>query len=282
MIKLSRKLSLILLIFCFCLSQMGLVYGQGVTINFSGLSTQIIGPSPIVPHDPSSQPTQPTTPTTTGTSITTYSSTPMSTNSSSIGTSNLTSAYQKNNNSAGQSLYNPIDPTELTKDLFRPATFSPLSEKEPLLPDAEPYIVTVCLSYNNASAPGCYNNVTSEQAGEKLAEILLNRYFNGSEARPFRVVTPSTIPMDQQTRLLHEIELKAGSIVAPRILKANGTFIKEYDKITREEAKTGVNWSHTSKDDKSIHDFYTKKVFTKLNKIALQEKSLSSKNFKNN
>lgn len=209
----------------------------------------------------------------------------MATNNSNVGISNLTttSAYQKNNNSAGPSLYNPIDPTELTKELTRTATFSPLSENEYLLPNAESYIVTVCLAYNNnVFVSGCSSTATPEQASEKLSEILINRYFNGTESRPFRVVMPSTMPTDQQTRLLHEIELKAGSIVASRIFKADGTSIKEYDKIAKEEAKTRVNWSHTSKDDKSIHDFYTKKVFTKISKIALQEKSPNSKSLKNN
>jgi hypothetical protein len=195
-----------------------------------------------------------------------------------MATSNLNdfnSSYQKYNSTAGQSPYNPINPTELTKELIRPATFSPLSD-EPLLPNAETYIVTVCLS-------GCSDKVTTtEQASEKLAGILLNRYFNGTESRPFRVVMPSSMPMDQQKQLLHQIEIQAIAIVESRIFKADGTFIKEYDKNAREEAERGVNWSHTSKDDKSSNDFYTKKAFNKLNNIAIQEKNLSSKNFKNN
>lgn len=285
MIQFRRKLSLLLLIICVLFSQRVIVYGQGVSIEFSSLSS---GSIQITTQswgniNPSSQPTPITT--TTGASTTTYSSTtPMATNNSNVGISNLTttSAYQKNNNSAGPSLYNPIDPTELTKELTRPVTFSPLSENESLLPNAESYIVTVCLAYNNVFVSGCSSTVTPEQASEKLSEILLNRYFNGTESRPFRVVMPSTMPTDQQTRLLNEIELKAGSIVAFRIFKADGTSINEYDKIAKEEAKTGVNWSHTSNDDKSIHDFYTKKVLTKISKIALQEKSPNSKSLKNN
>jgi hypothetical protein len=271
-IQFAKKLFLILLVICFCLLQIGVVYGQGVSIDFSSLTLSPSGSMIIYSHDIPSQPTQPTT---------TTPSTPISTNNSTTGST--TSSYQKLNNPiAGQLGYNPTDPTELTKDLIRPATFSPLSEKEPLLPDAEPYIVTVCLPFNNMSVSWCPDKVTPEQASEKLAGILLSRYFNGSEARPFRVVMPSTMPMDQQKQWLRQIEIQASAIAESRIFKADGTFIKEYDKIAREEAERGVNWSHTSKDDKSIHDFYTKKVFTKLNNIAIQEKSLSSKNFKNN
>jgi len=40
--------------------------------------------------------------------------------------------------------------------------------------------------------------VTHEKVGEKLAGILLSRYFNGSEAMPFRVVMPSAMHTDQQ------------------------------------------------------------------------------------
>lgn len=151
------------------------------------------------------------------------------------------------------------------------------------MPDAEPYIITVCLPFNNMSVSGCFDKVNnSEQASEKLAGILLNRYFNGIVSRPFRVIFPSVMPIKEQKNSLHQIEIQAIAIVESRVFNAEGAFIKEYDKIAREEAKIGVNWSHTLKDDKSIHDFYTKKVFTKLNKITLQEKSLNSKNFKNN
>jgi hypothetical protein len=190
--------------------------------------------------------------------------------------SGMTTSTPKYNPMAGQSPYNPIDTTELTKELIRPVTFSALPENEPLLPNAEPYIVTVCLS-------GCSDKVTTtEQASRKLAGILLNRYFNGSEARPFRVFFTSTTPMDQQKQLLHQTEIQAMTLVETRIFKSNGIFIKEYDKIAREEAISGVNWSHIAKDDKSIHDFHTKKAFTRLNNIAIQEKKLSYKNFKNN
>jgi hypothetical protein len=128
----------------------------------------------------------------------------------------------------------------------------------------------------------CADKASSTQASEKLAEIILGKYFKGTESRPFRVIMPSTMPMDQQKQFLHQIEIQAMTYVETRIFKSNGIFIKEYDKIAREEAISGVNWSHIAKDDKSIHDFHTKKAFTRLNNIAIQEKKLSYKNFKNN
>jgi hypothetical protein len=281
MIQLGRKLSLIFIIVCFCFFPIIEVSGQGVTIDFSSLNSGGIQFNTMSwgnTNNPSSQPTTSvpatlTTPTSTstGTATTTYSSTQTQTTNS-----GMTTSTPKCNPMAGQSPYNPIDPTELTKELIRPVTFSALPENEPLLPNAEQYIVTVCLS-------GCSDKVTTtEQASGKLAGILLNRYFYGSEARPFRVVFTSITPMDQQKQLLYQIEIQAGSIVESRIFKTGGRFIKEYQKITREEAEIGVNWSHTSKDDKSVHDFYTKKAFNKFYNIAIQEKNLSSKNFNNN
>ena len=294
MIQLGGKLSLIALIICFCLFQRGFVYGEGVSIDFSSvtyggiqINTSTWGNTNI----PSSPPTTPTPitpsmPTSTGTSSTsTYSSTQTQTINSSISSNlnNLTSSYQKLNNSTTwqSGYYNPsYVPTELNKELIRSATFSPLSEKEPLLPDAEPYIVTVCLPFNNTSIPGCFDKVNSEQASEKLAGILLNRYFNGTVSRPFRVIFPLVMPIKEQKNSLHQIEIQAIAIVESLVFNADGAFIKEYNKIAREEAKIGVNWSHTLKDEKSINEFQTKKAFTKLNNIAIQEKNLISKNFK--
>ncbi|KQC06240.1 MAG: hypothetical protein APR62_01310 [Smithella sp. SDB] len=169
------------------------------------------------------------------------------------------------------------------KELVQPVTFSSLSENEQLLPDAEPYIVTVCLSYNNFPlAGGCSSTVTSEHAGEKLATILLNRYFNGSEPRPFRVVMQSMMTLDHQKQVLQQIEIHAVTIIESRIFKAHGTLIKEYEKISKEEAERGVNWSHKSNDENSIYEFNTKKAFTRLHNIANQEKNLTSNKFINN
>ena len=285
MIQSLKKLSLALFIICFFFTQRGLVYAQGVTIDFSSFSAGSIQIN-TQSWGNINTPSQPTTPTTTGTLSTTYLSAPTSPSNSGItSTINLTgfnSSNQRYNSTAGQLGYNPTDPTGLTKDLIRPSTFSPLSEKEPLLPNAENFIVTVCLSLGSIHPSACSDEVTSKQASEKLAEIILDKYFKGTESRPFIVFLHSTIPMEQQKQMLHQIEIQASAIAESRIFKADGIFIKEYDKIAREEADSGVNWTHISKDDKSIHDFNTKKAFTKLKNFAVQEKSLSSKNFKNN
>lgn len=288
MVQLSKKLSLILLIICFCLFQIATVaYGQGVTIDFSNFNLGNIQVDTMSwgttnNNNPSTQPTTPTLliPTTVNTTTTTNSI--PTTNSNTSNLTNFTPSYQKFNSPSGQSPISSIDTHKLTKELtYQPVTFGSLPENEPLLPNAEHYIVTVCLSFNNMFASGCSDKATPAQASEKLAEILLNKYFKGNESRPFRIILPSMMP-DQQKQLLHQIEIQAMTLVETGIFKSNGTFIKEYDKVAREEAERGVNWSHTSKDDKSIHDFYTKKAFTKLNNIAIQEKNPSSKNFKKN
>jgi len=72
--------------------------------------------------------------------------------------------------------------------------------------------------------------------------------------------------------LLHQIEIQAIAIIESRIFKADGIFIKEYNKIAREEADSGVNWSRITKNDKSTYEFHSKKAFAKLNIIAIQEK----------
>lgn len=234
MIKLGEKLSLILLIICVLFSQRTIVYGQGVSIDFSSFSsgsiqitTQSWGNTNIPSSPPTtSTPITPSMPTSTiGTSSTsTYSSIQTQTinsgiSSTSTNLNNLTSSYQKlNNSTSGQSgYYKSYVPTELNKELIRSVTFSPLSEKEPLLPDAEPYIITVCLPFNNMSVSGCFDKVNnSEQASEKLAGILLNRYFNGTVSRPFRVIFPLVMPIKEQKNSLHQIEIQAIAIVESR------------------------------------------------------------------
>lgn len=286
MIQASKKLLLFFLFIYFCLFRSGVVYGTGVTIDFSNFSLGNIQVGTMSwgttnNNNPSTQPTTPTLLTPTTVNTTTTNSIP-TTNSNTSNMTNFTSSYQKFNSSSGQSPISSIDTHKLTKELtHQPVTFGSLPENEPLLPNAEHYIVTVCLSFNNIFASGCSDKATPAQASEKLAEILLNKYFKGNESRPFRIILPSIMP-DQQKQLLHQIEIQAMTLVETRIFKSNGTFIKEYDKVAREEAERGVNWSHTLKDDKSIHDFYTKKAFTKLNNIATQEKNPSSKNFKKN
>jgi len=274
MFQSHKKLLLTLFIICFFFAQRGLVYGQGVTIDFSSFNSggiQINTMSFGNTNNPSSQPTTllPSTPMSPATITTNYTSS--TTNKTSVNPNSISSFHNYNNNSLKNTITS-FDTPELTKELIRPATFSPLSEKETLLPDAEPYIVTVCLSYNNASASGCSDNVTHEKVGEKLAGILLSRYFNGSEAMPFRVVMPSAMHTDQQKQLLHQIEIQAIAIIESRIFKADGIFIKEYNKIAREEADSGVNWSRITKNDKSTYEFHSKKAFAKLNIIAIQEK----------
>ena len=137
---------------------------------------------------------------------------------------------------------------------------------------AEPYVVTVCISYNDITATGCDDKKTPSQASEKLAAMILNKYLKGVEVRPFRVVMPSSVPSDQQIQLLRQIETEAISIIEARMLKEGSQQkqnIIEDTKIARQKAQSGVNWSHNLKDDKSSHDFHTGKAFSQINNISI-------------
>jgi len=177
--------------------------------------------------------------------------------------------------------YAPITQTSISSyntpehitELLHPINFNPLSGDEPLLPQAEPYAVTVCISYNDMTASGCADKKTPSQASEKLAAMVLNKYLKGSAVRPFRVVMPASVPSPQQTQLLRQIETEAIAIIETRMLKEGNqqkqNIIIEDVKIARQEAQNGVNWSHNLTNDKSSHDFHTGKAFSQLNNILI-------------
>jgi hypothetical protein len=167
----------------FIQGDVAVVYSQGVSINFSGLSvsgtqtsTQVWGDSgtQTATSVPATSGTQnvspgsvtislqtPTTQTTTSTSSTTTSITPASTS--------------QQYTSSTQTPFTSYNTPEHTTEITLPVNFNSLSGEEPLLPLAEPYVVTICLSYNDMTASGCVDKKTPSQASEKLAAMILNK-----------------------------------------------------------------------------------------------------------
>jgi hypothetical protein len=171
-------------------------------------------------------------------------------------------------------------------DLLIPYKLSPLSADEPLMPQAQPFAVTICLSYNDTNASGCVEKNTPSQAGEMLAAMILQKYLKGIETRPFKVVMPSAMPPDQQIQLLRQIETSAVSIIGNAMLeelrKSNiyltetqegrlqrQNTIKEEARIALDDVQKGINWSHNLKDDKSTHNFHYGKAISQLNNILI-------------
>ena len=171
-------------------------------------------------------------------------------------------------------------------ELFIPYRLSPLSKDEPLLPGARPYAIMICLLYDDATAPGCADKKTVREASELLADVILNKYFKGTDIRPFRVVMPQAVTSEEQIRLLRQIETDAISIIESGMLndlKSLTIFSSETEegraqkkniiiedaKTARQEAEKGVNWSHNSKEDRSVHTFHEGKAFVQLNQILI-------------
>jgi hypothetical protein len=197
-------------------------------------------------------------------------------------------------NSIDQKYYTPptqgstsfYNTPEHKTELFIPYRLSPLSKDEPLMPEARPYAVTICLSYNDSTAPGCSDKKTASQASEQLADVILNKYFKGNDIRPFRVVMPQAVPSEEQIRLLRQIETDAISIIETGMmqdLKSLKIFSSETEegrsqkqniiiedvKTARQEAEKGVNWSHSTKEDRSVHTFHEGKAFVQLNQVLI-------------
>jgi hypothetical protein len=264
--NLSITLLYVLLVVCFCLVHGGvaIVYGAMFSVtqysNIPGTQTQTAVPSP------SSSGTQ------NSTSLTIYS-TPVTVVSPSPTSTQTTtpSPSTSQNTPATQASFTPYNTPEHTIELVNPVNFSPLSGDEPLLPMAETYAVTVCLSYNNMTVSDCADKITPSQASEKLAAMMLNKYLNGVEVRPFRVVMPSVVPSDQQIQLLRQIETDAIAIMEAGMLKEGNqqkqNIIIASAKIARQEAQSGANWSHNLKNDRISHDFHIAKVFKQFSNI---------------
>jgi hypothetical protein len=281
--NLSRTLLTVLLAACLFLVHGGIavVYSEGVSINFSGvqggqLSIQSWGGSGT-----QTAPTPPTIPSSTGiqnslssvtSAITSAVSVP-ATSSAATSLSTLTTSTSQKYAPLTQTSISSYNTPEHITEIIHPINFNPLSGDEPLLPQAEPFAVTICLSYNDMTASGCVDKKSPSQASEKLAAIVLNKYFKGTAVRPFRVVVPASMPSPQQTQLLRQIETEAIAIIETRILKEGSqqkqNIIIEDVKIARQEAQSGVNWSHNMRDDQSSHDFHTGKAFSQLNNILI-------------
>jgi len=184
--------------------------------------------------------------------------------------SSLASQSQKYNAVTGRSSLELFDTDEqMTKELIRPAVFRSLPESESLLPCAQAYSVTVCLSFNNPPVPVCSGMTTPEEAARKLADNLLDGHFKKTDPRPFRVMMPAAMPMDQQKKLLYQIESRAISLIEAQAF-ADEAKLKAYDATARQEAQTGVNWTQTRKEDLSVHRYHTKEGFIKLTDCVIE------------
>jgi len=204
------------------------------------------------------------------------------------GLTNSTSIYL-NNTSANQTPVSPYDTPEHTIELIVPMNFNSLTGNEPLLPMAESYTVTVCLSYNNIAVSDCRDKKTPLQASQMLAEMMLNKYLKGVEIRPFRVVLPSAAPLTEQNQLLRKIEIEAVAIIEAKMLedlKKSKIFLSESEegrqkrlniiaqdaKRALQEADSGANWSENIKKDRTSHNFQTAKAFKQfINNMSVAE-----------
>lgn len=280
---LLRILLPLLLGSCFLLFQVGMkdVYSQGVTIS-AGSITITSHSSNIEPQTATSIPGNDSTQISTTIpnsselqNLISYISSVMPASTSST-TTPQTSQYQKYT-PASQTSFTSYNTPEHTTELISPVYFNSLPENESLLPTAESYSVTVCLSCNGTAVPGCVDKKTPSQASEKLAEIILSKYIKGTDVRPFRIVLPSSMPTDQQFQMLRQIETDAIAGIEVVLLKKgkqqNRNTFTESLRIARQEADSGINWSHSDKDNSSIHTFNIQKTaFKKLSNISISER----------
>ncbi len=276
-----RTASIVLLAACLLLVQGGAVavYSSGVTIFVNSGTISSVTPGNQPPASIPGNTGTSTTTTTPGTqNISSFSATTTSaTTSSSSNSSVSTSSQVQQQPNTTDTLFQTLEQSETSK-LVRMPNFNPLSEEEPLLPTAASYKLTVCVSYNNIVAPSCRNKRTSSQASEILAAMILNKYLNGVEVRPFRVILPSATPLTEQTQLLRKIETEAIAIIEAKMLeelKKSKIFLSESEEgrqkrlniITQDakqalqEADSGVNWSHNISNDRSSHVFQSAKAF---------------------
>ena len=276
-----RTASIVLLAACLLLVQGGAVavYSSGVTIFVNSGTISSVTPGNQPPASIPGNTGTSTTTTTPGTqNISSFSATTTSaTTSSSSNSSVSTSSQVQQQPNTTDTLFQTLEQSETSK-LVRMPNFNPLSEEEPLLPTAASYKLTVCVSYNNIVAPSCRNKRTSSQASEILAAMILNKYLNGVEVRPFRVILPSAAPLTEQTQLLRKIETEAIAIIEAKMLeelKKSKIFLSESEEgrqkrlniITQDakqalqEADSGDNWSHNISNDRSSHVFQSAKAF---------------------
>jgi hypothetical protein len=224
---------------------------EGVTIDFQNLLNLLSVELPPNTNIPSISPTSP----------------------ESAGPAQL-SAFDKNLRTNANPV-NMLNIPEPTDELFRPLNFGPLIGDEPLLPEAEPYTVTVCLIYNEIPAAGCSETSTPEQAAEKLASFILNKSLRDVIDRPFRIVMPSSMPSDQQIQLLCKIETEAIGLIEAKLSKEGREqkpFITEEAEKARKDAESGIHWSHNWQEDKASHQFHAQKAFGQLNSTAISER----------
>jgi len=294
-----RTIMIVLLVPCFFFVQGGVVavYSSGVTIFVNSGAISSVTPGNQPPASTPGNQAPASTPGNTGTSTTTSttsSTTPGTQNISSFVTSPSsnssisTSQQLQQQPNTTDNLLQTLEQTETSKLIGMP-NFNPLSEDESLLPMAESYTVTVCISYNNIAVSECQHIKTPLQASQMLAEMMLNKYLKGIEIRPFRIVLPSAAPLTEQTQLLRKIETEAIAIIEAKMLeelKKSKIFLSESEegrqkrlniiiedaKRALQEADSGANWSHNIKNDRTSHDFQSAKAFKQfINNMSVAE-----------
>ncbi len=177
---------------------------------------------------------------------------------------NLASPSQRYNAIMGLSSLELFDTDEqIAKELMPPVIFSPLPENESLWSCAQPYSVTICLSFDHPPMPDCSGTTTPEEAARKLAENLLSAQFKKTDPRPFRVIMPAAMPMDQQKKLLYQIESQAIALIEAQAFPDEAR-LQAYDIIARQAAQNGVNWAQTRKETISVHRYHIRQGFINL------------------
>jgi len=193
--------------------------------------------------------------------------------------------YSGTNPNQGAFLNTP----EPTDQLFRRLNFKPLTDDEPLMPCAEYYAVTICLTFNEITPDGCIETETTPtQTAEKLASFILNKSLKSVINRPFRIVFPTSMPEKNQLQVLHEIETKAISIIEKVSLqemtrwsnhlslteekRLQEQFLSQYLDIARQQADRGMNWTHILKRDKSIYNYNMPKIYANFKEILTHER----------
>lgn len=199
---------------------------------------------------------------------------------SAASTSSATNTYPNYVSPTQASCPSCYNTPEHTGEFFLPVNLSSLPENESLLPAAESYSVTVCLPYNNMTVPGCGEKDNVYEASEKLAVTILSKYSkaNKGETRPFKVVMPSSMPPDQQSQALRQIEKEVINIIASGMIMVGdrgmlNAFDEEMKKATR-DAENGVNWSKSIKEDRSTYSFHIGEALDKLNRIIISARQI--------
>lgn len=244
----SRKILSILIVTVALLGQGQITYGEGVNISFQNSLISAVNNSPSSPEATSAQVTSLIN---AFREALTAASSGAPAADTSAGTM-LTSPSWKYTFVAPSSAEFFDTQERVTKELIQPITFGSLPENESLLPDAESFGTTVCLSDSPIVPPACSDLTPLEEAAHKLAATFLNAQAKKARSRPFRIVMPATMPMERQKAWVNQIESQAITLIESQAFQ-DGTPLKEFDAVARREAPVKANWSHALKDNMSIY-----------------------------